>query len=200
MEERKIYLVRHGQIEIPVNKKIYLGQLDVDLNEKGIEQAQQLGLKMSNVSFEKIYCSSLKRTMKTAEIIGKHHDILPNTIDEFREIHLGEWEGLSFDEVKKKYPKEFEKRGKEIFHYCVLGGESFSDCNKRVMKKFYEILAETTGNLLIVAHAGVNRLILCNILEKPLENFFQIPQGYGCFNVIIQNCEKYEVTDINRSQ
>ncbi len=193
-----IYLVRHGEIEKEVDKKIYIGQLDVNLNKEGIKQSQRLSIKLQHIPFQKIYCSSLKRTIKTAEIISKNHGIEPEMVDEFREIDLGEWEGVSFNEIKGRYPNKFEKRGKNIIHYCVPGGESFYQCNQRVIKKFYELLYITKGDILIVAHAGVNRLILCNILGISLEKIFQMPQKYGCFNTIAENCGKLQVKNINQ--
>lgn len=198
MFERKIYLARHGEIENPKGKKLYLGHSDPDLNQTGIEEAEQLALLLQDISFAKIYCSSLQRTTRTAEIIAQYHDLTPKLLNQLLEIDLGDWDGLSFAEVKEEYPEEFRKRGEDIIHYRVSGGESFFDCNQRVMKKFNQLLATTTGNLLIVAHAGVNRLILCNILKKPLIDLFQIPQDYGCLNIIAQDGEELEIKEINR--
>ena len=101
-----------------------------------------------------------------------------------REIDLGEWEGLSFEEVERTYPEEFQKRGRDIVHYQPPGGESFFDCTKRVIPAFYSLLHATRGNILLVGHAGVNRIILCQVLGKSLADLFDIGQGYACLNLI----------------
>ena len=207
MEKRKwfkmgcrfIYLVRHGEIDKESDKRTYIGQIDLDLNRQGIKQAKNLGDKLKDIRFERIYSSSLKRAIKTAKIICAHHNVELEKIDEFREIKLGEWEGKSFDDIKKYYPNEFKERGENIIHYCVPGGENFYQCNQRAMKKFHRILSKVDGNILIVAHAGVNRLILCNVLGISLDKIFQIPQDYGCFNTIIDNRGKLKVKNINKN-
>jgi broad specificity phosphatase PhoE len=90
----------------------------------------------------------------------------------------------TFEEVRERYPEEFEKRGRDMVHYRPPGGESFLDCTARVIPVFFNILHATRGNVLIVAHAGVNRIILCQVLGVSLAKLFDIDQGYGCVNVI----------------
>jgi probable phosphoglycerate mutase len=197
--ERRVYLARHGALNILQDKKTYIGQLDIKLNEKGINQAERLALIFKDMLFTKIYCSDLLRTKTTAKIIAEGHNMKPIIVKNLNEIHLGDWEGLCFEEVKKNYPQEFDKRGKDIINYCIPGGESFLECSSRVMKAFNEIISSTQGNFLIVAHAGVNRMILCNILNIPLEQLFTIPQEYGCYNIILQREGKLSVEEINKT-
>lgn len=197
-KERRIYLVRHGALHILQEKKTYIGQLDVELSEKGIKQAKGLALTFKDMVFTEIYCSNLTRTKTTADIIAQNHNIKPTVIKDLNEIDLGVWEGLSFDEVKNNYPKEFDKRGKNIITYCTPAGESFLECSNRVIKAFNKIISNTQGDLLIVAHAGVNRMILCTILKIPLEELFTIPQEYGSYNVILEKEEKLSVEEINK--
>lgn len=197
--ERRIYLARHGALNILQDKKTYIGQLDVELSEKGINQARRLAITFKDVAFTEIYCSDLTRTKTTAKIIAQGHHIKPTIAKNLNEIHLGDWEGLLFDEVKKNNPEEFDKRGKDIINYCTPGGESFLECSNRVTKAFDEIISRAQGDVVIVAHAGVNRMILCSILNMPLEQLFTIPQEYGCYNIILQKEGKLSVEEINRT-
>ncbi len=197
VDERIIYLVRHGETEKGSKKKYFIGQLDLDLSPIGLKQVHDLALKFKDISLDHIYCSNLQRTIKTAQAIGAYHDILPTCIEDFGEIHLGSWEGRSFEEIKCHYPEEYDKRGKDIINYCTPGGESFFEFSKRVTKKFYEVIHTSKGNLLIVAHAGFNRSILCDILEIPLKNLFKISQDYCCINIISCFGGKFKVKKIN---
>jgi broad specificity phosphatase PhoE len=66
-----------------------------------------------------------------------------------------------------------------------------------VIPAFYEIIQSTRGNVLIVAHAGVNRIILSQVLGKSLDGLFEIDQDYGCLNVIRHRSQVFEVTLLN---
>src|SRR5208283_2442932 len=112
------------------------------------------------------------------------------------EINLGAWEGCTFADIEQRFPEEFRKRGSDIVHYRVPAGESFDDCNKRILAAFQDILEASTGNILIVGHAGVNRMILCHIMGMPLQDLFKIRQEYGCMNVIQESFTGLQVVKI----
>lgn len=183
-EPRTIYLVRHGTIQLPDAQRRYIGHYDVPLDERGMEQARCLRKRLEGVLLTGAYCSDLSRSRRTAEIIVNDRDILIHTRHDLREIHLGEWEGHTFMEIEQQFPHEFMARGSDILHYRISGGESFADCSKRILPAFREILKTSTGDILIVGHAGVNRIILCHGLGVPLHDLFKIRQEYGCMNVI----------------
>jgi len=184
MTVKTIYLVRHGLPQFPDDKKRFLGHFDIPLSEKGFTQARLLAAELSKIELTNIYCSDLKRTYQTAEIIGMPHKIQPKPLQQLREINMGKWDGLTFDEVKQTYPKEYDARGKDILNYCVPDGESFADCAKRVIQVFEQLLAQKDKNLLIVSHAGVNRIIIGHLIGLPLYNILRLGQDYGCLNII----------------
>jgi probable phosphoglycerate mutase len=76
-------------------------------------------------------------------------------------------------------------------------GESFRDLQKRVLPVFKEIVSAARGNVLIVAHAGVNRVVLCHVLGMPINHLFRIAQDYGCLNVIETRGNLFSVTSLN---
>ena len=186
-EPRTIYLVRHGKIQLSDEQRRYIGQYDAPLDETGIEQARCLRQRLGAAQITAAYCSDLSRSHRTAEIIADDKDIPIFVRKDLREIHLGEWEGCTFAEIEQRFPDEFRKRGADIVHYRVPGGESFDDCNKRVLMAFHDILETSTGNILIASHAGVNRIVLCFVMDMPLQDLFKIRQEYGCMNVIQEN-------------
>lgn len=197
MEKRIIYLIRHGCIRAVDHQRRYIGHSDIPLDEVGILQAQRLKSRLEHVRIQAVFCSDLSRSMQTAaEIVAqKHVSIIPRK--DLREICMGKWEGLTFSEIAQRFPKEFKERGQKIESYRVPGGESFNDCQIRVITALQNIMDTTTEDILIVGHAGVNRLILCSILGMPVANVFRLVQDYGCLNIIAYGQKGYQVQLIN---
>ncbi len=198
MKKRNIYLVRHGQINLN-KKKCYIGHMDIPLSNEGIEQAYKLQKCFATISLKNIFCSDLKRSIETAEIIANPHLLQPIRMKDLREIHMGSWEGLSFDTVKVNYPEAFRLRGEDIAHYRVPQGECFLQCQRRAVKTLENILACTEGEILIVSHAGFNRALLCKILGIPLSNLFKIGQDYGHYNILYGDTDIDKVKAINQN-
>jgi alpha-ribazole phosphatase/probable phosphoglycerate mutase len=181
----RLYLVRHGQVvgheRLPAN-----GHTDVDITEIGILQMEHLAGRLRHSDIDLIYSSDLQRTKKGAGIIGRHHDAPHRIIPEFRELCFGDWEGLDLEDIMQEYPGEMEKRRQDIVDYRPPGnGESMRDLSLRVMPRLMKMLRDEAGkDILLVAHGGVNRVILCSALGIDLANIFNIQQDYGCLNII----------------
>lgn len=178
-----IYLLRHGDSSQDKIKR-YIGQADLPLNAVGRAQASRWQRELAHVSLERIFCSDLSRSLETARIITKGRNEPVRPLHKLREINLGAWDGLSFADVQRLYPSEYERRGADMVTYRPPGGECFADLAARVVPLFVEIAHGLSGNLLIVGHAGVNMVIICHILGMPLENLFRIRQDYGCMSII----------------
>ena len=193
---RTIYLLRHGEIKSDGIRR-FLGQTDARLSPRGIDQARMWRDTFSETGFDGIYTSDLSRCADTARIIseGSGNDV--SLLPELREIHLGKLEGLPMEEVRNRFRHEWEARGKNIANYIPEGGESFSDLQKRVVPVIQDVSNRHEGNVLIVTHAGVNRVILCHILGMPLENLFRIDQAYGCLNLIKSFGDFFRIYGIN---
>jgi alpha-ribazole phosphatase len=140
-----------------------------------------------------VYCSQLSRAMKTAEIIAAPHGLQPIVQPDLRERSFGIWEGMSFTEIKERYPAEFEAWATNPLKYSPINGESTMEVRERAMQALDTILSRHSGeSIVIVAHGGVNRTMLCDILGIPLENIFRIEQNFGAVN-IIEFWERYPV-------
>lgn len=95
------------------------------------------------------------------------------------------WEGMTFIEIKDKYPHEFEAWMANPLEYCPAGGESTVNVGKRVAAAIEAIVDRHPGEAIAaVTHAGVNRIILCRFMGIPLENIFTIEQDCGAVNII----------------
>lgn len=185
MEERtRLFVIRHGETTLSSEFR-YVGHMDVDINENGIAQMNKLKERFHKEEINALFCSDLIRTIKGAEIIAAYHNIEPLACPDFREINLGVWEGLTRDEIIERYPQEYHQRLQDLAHYRIKGGESFKDLQLRVMKKLSTILNELKNkNILLVAHGGVNRVILFDALNLDLQQLTRIDQAYGCVNII----------------
>jgi len=180
-----LYLVRHGQV-VGFEQLRAIGHTDVDITEVGKIQMESLAERLRVVNIQAIYSSDLKRAETGARIIGRHHDVRHFIRPELRELYFGEWDGMPMVEINDDFPGEMERRRKDIKNYRPPGGgENMTDLSQRVMPCFQKILEEQKGKeILVVAHGGVNRIILCNALGIDLMNIFNIQQDYGCLNII----------------
>jgi probable phosphoglycerate mutase len=175
--------VRHGAI-ISVAGKAFIGQTEAPLSEEGVEQAWALRKWLQDVPFTRIISSDLSRSRRTAQIIAGRQGCPVDPVPALREINLGDWDGLGFQEIRQLFPEEFAARGRDMENWRPPRGESFVDCSARVRCALDEILGASQGNVLLVGHAGVNRLILCSALGIPVRNLHSIGQDFGCVNIL----------------
>ncbi len=191
---KRLVFIRHGEIR-QHSEKIFLGQTDVPLSERGKKQAENTAEELikQKVSVNRIYTSDLSRAFQTAEIIMKHlnrihgYRLEPSVIKEpkLREMCLGEWDGQLIREIKENYPEEYQKRGENLLTY-KFGNESenFYDLQYRALKGLKNILKreaeeqEGARDILIVSHRGVingirsylNHKDLGEEVNKPIAN------------------------------
>ena len=196
MGNASVFLLRHGDCRQDDVKR-YVGQGDLELNAEGRSQAAGWRAKLADVPFDGMFCSDLSRSWETASIIAQGRDQRVRPLSRFREISLGSWDGLPIGDVRRLYPLEYEKRGADMAYYRPPGGECFADVAARVIPLFEELVRSAAGNLLIVGHSGVNKVLLCHILGMPLENLFRIRQDYGCLNVIDNGKEGMRLRQMN---
>lgn len=184
MTVRMIYLMRHGKVQLADGERRYIGHTDIPLSPEGIDQARQLGGILSGLDIAGLYCSDLTRSRETVRQITAALALEPVARQDLREINMGDWDGLTLNEVAIRYPEEYAERGADFANYRISGGESFAECGRRALNALEEILASSAGNIAIVAHAGFNRTLLCQLLGLPFANMFNIPQDYCCINII----------------
>lgn len=181
----KLYLIRHGETEGAETKR-YKGHIDVPLSANGIEQIKRVADYLAEAkSLNALYCSDLSRAVKSAEIIAEPHGLKPIIMPALRERNFGLWEGMSFDEIKAKWPDAFNAWAANPLEFSPMDGESTIKVKERALKAFNDIIGKHQGeNIAIVSHGGINRVILCDLLGIPLENIFRVEQDYGCLNIV----------------
>jgi len=180
----RLYLVRHGQVaEGHTNR--YHGHNDIGLSPRGVKQFEDLAAQLAAIPLQGVYSSDLTRTIKGAEIISRGRGLASQIVPEFREVNFGAWEGLTFGEILEQYPSQLEARLRDLSSFRIPGGESLEDVEARALPRLRELLGRhRDAAFLIVAHAGINRVILCEALGLPLNHLFRLEQNYGCLNII----------------
>ena len=180
-----VYLIRHGETE-DADSRRYKGRIDVPLSENGVEQIKRLAdYFFQNSELKAVYCSGLIRSVRSADIIAEPYGLKPVIVEGLKERNFGVWEGMSFDEIKEKWPDAFDAWAKNPLRFSPMEGESTIEVRERALKAFDEIMKKHNGdNIAIVAHGGINRVILCELLGMPLENIFRIEQDFAALNVI----------------
>jgi len=169
---KKVYLLRHGETDWNKNFKIQ-GQLDIELNEKGVKDSIKTAEFISNFNtkIDMVISSPLQRSKFLTKEISKRFKLEPVYFDELKELDFGVWEGLSFDEVRQKYPDDLKKWIYEPQSAKIPEGESLSDLQNRVKKVIGFIKKENKENFVVVGHGVVNRIIILNLLGLPLGKY-----------------------------
>ncbi len=163
----------------------YLSYLKDVHDAAGSTEEQGAGKTEARPGLDAVYCSDLSRAVTSAEIIAGPHGLVPVKMPDLRERSFGVWEGMTFSEIKERFPGEFEAWADNPLAHSPVGGESTLEVKERVVKALNEILNRHIGDtIVVVAHGGVNRILICDILGMPLENIFRVEQDYGAVNVI----------------
>jgi broad specificity phosphatase PhoE len=196
LDRRVVLLLRHGDSRQDQLKR-YVGHTDTVLNERGRVQAERLRQELTEFPFSGFYCSTLQRSLETARIVAgkRSDDVIP--LPHLREIFMGLWDGQPMEEVRSSFPEEYRRRGEDPALHAAPGGESFTDLQRRVIPAFDDILRDSEGPILIVGHAGVNRVLLAHLLGMPLGNIFRLGQDYACLNVLVRENGLFRVHAMN---
>lgn len=159
-----IYVIRHGQTDYNLIGK-FQGQVDIPLNENGIAQAQKSAKELSEVKFDAVFSSPLKRALKTAQIVTTTEIKVDNRIIE---RSFGLLEG-------KTSVNDYENK---IDEYKI---ETIKHLQERVYSFLSEIITEykNCNNILIATHACTARMIECYFTNK---SYNEVTKNYKLGN------------------
>lgn len=181
----RLYLIRHGEVANALGKKVYNGQFDIDLSSNGYKQMEDVAGFLSDKPVRAVYSSDLKRTVIGAGMIADKHNLKLVQKRDLREKDFGRWEGLTYDQVAERYPDEWQAWLTDPVISRPRGGETFIEVQKRVIPELDRIISSHPGEeIIILAHGGVNRIVLCHALGLDLRYIFRIEQGYAAINII----------------
>jgi broad specificity phosphatase PhoE len=148
--------VRHGATDWNRLKRAQ-GQADIELNLEGHRQAIAAAEEFAHLNIDAVYSSDLKRSLDTARPIAEAHGLEVITDPDFREIDQGEWEGLSVDEIKERWPDLW---GPARHFSARPGGESPEQVRARALVGIRRVVERhPEGAVVIVSHGGTMRWI-----------------------------------------
>ena len=159
-------LLRHGQTPMSVQKR-YAGRTDAPLTEVGVQQAAAAAKRLASAGLGVIVTSPLRRTVQTAQAVAAVTGAAVVTDDGFRETDFGAWEGLTFAEVRERWPAEISAWLADP-DVAPPGGESFTDVSARVTGALDRVLAARAGQtVLIVSHVTPIKMLVAAALLAP---------------------------------
>lgn len=186
----ELYIVRHGETHWNKGKRLQ-GNLDIELNENGIQAARELADKLKDVPFDCIYHSPLVRAQKTAECLLKYQNCPLIADVRLQEMNFGVMQGKSFDEwfdQGKGYGSIL--KSDPVNYKAPQGGESIGELKKRAASFVKEVLENSKDNrVMIVAHGMLNQALVNVLEEREDKDFWQ--------SALQKNCEAtvYEFKD-----
>ncbi len=179
-----LVLLRHGESEWNRENR-FTGWVDVDLSERGREEAYQAGMLLRTVPIDCIFTSALRRAWRTAEIVREvigRPELPLERAEALNERHYGELQGLNKDEVRQHYGEEQFRRWRRSYDVAPPGGESLADTRQRVVAYYRQrIVPELLQgkNVLIVAHGNSLRALLMELEGIPPEEIPQVEVPTG---------------------
>lgn len=145
---KKVYLIRHALPDFPGGRRMCLGTTDIPLGETGLLQAAEMAKRLPEVTA--VFSSPLSRAVQTAEAIG-----MPITILEgLRELNAGEWDGLTFEEIRLRYPALYAARGHNK-QLPLPGAEDHAQGLARFTDAMEAAASLAPGDFAVVAHGGI---------------------------------------------
>ncbi len=169
-----VLLTRHGRTDRSEPEQ-YLGQrIDVGLSDAGRDEAARLAARLDGVAIDRIVSSPLARTSETAEIVAAGR---PVELDRrLAELDYGAWEGLTREEIERRFPGEHDQYEADPATHRVGAGESGRQVARRLAAMLNELLewAEAEGGgktCLVVGHSSTNRILLTLVMGVALRDY-----------------------------
>lgn len=160
----QLYLLRHGET-VYSRTGGYCGDLDPELTDNGQKMAQAFADAHSDIAWDAVFASPMRRTIATATPLCESVGIKMQLHDGLRELRYGQWEGLTNEFVKENYSKDYLHWLTEPAWNPPTGGETAVQLASRASFAIAEIQEQyPSGNVLVVSHKATIRVILCSLL------------------------------------
>ncbi len=190
----RICLIRHGETGWNASKRIQ-GQLDVELNEKGVTQAQVLAGAARDCEFAAIYSSDLMRAAETARHLAAGRALQVVTMTDLRERHFGDFQGLLNSEVQARWPDEFERYRSGDAQFDFFSGEALLPFRQRILAVFEALAAKHRGRqIAVVTHAGVLDVMYRQATARSIEAPRDFPIPNAVLNQFTRDARGWRVT------
>ena len=172
---RRLLLARHGQ-SVSNAMRRFQGVQDVPLSELGRRQAEALAGAFGQRRIAAVYSSPLQRARHTAELVAAAVQAPLRSVDDLRELSLGEWEGCTVEEVEARPGNPYACWVRDPVGSLPPGGEPLADVQGRMVRALADIeRAHPNGDdVLVVCHGGVISAYLAHCLGLPLSSIWRL--------------------------
>lgn len=193
-----LVLTRHGHVD-GINPARFRGQHDLPLTEQGHAEAAMTADRIaSQWQPVAVRTSPLKRCVVTGRLIAEACGLEPVISDGLQDLHYGDWQWKTHDEVKQRWPHLYASWHATPHLVRFPSGESLQDIVLRsadVIRAMIEGFPDDT--VVLVGHDSVNRALLLQLLDQPLSAYWKIAQDPCCINVIECNKDTIRIVSIN---
>ncbi len=171
----ELYITRHGETMWNLEKR-FQGWGNSELTERGRKMAKDLSKVLDENNIDMVFTSPLKRAMETTKIAVGSRNIPVVVLEDLKEMNLGEWEGISLDELKRDEPERVYRYWNEPDLYISEKGESFNEFIKRI-RRAYEAIINTKGfeKALVVTHGMTVKALMHVITGEDFKKFLKEP-------------------------
>lgn len=178
------YFLRHGETTWNAEGRL-CGRTDVPLSDVGRRQAQFLALRFKPILVKVLYSSPLSRALETARVIGQAIGREPVVDRRLAELNYGAWEGGTFEEIKRAAPNAYRAWDADPGSLAPSEGETGAQLIERVSPFLADVAQRhQSGNIVVVCHKTVCRLLACHIMGVPLSEYRRrIPMENAAVNI-----------------
>ena len=181
----RLFLVRHGETESN-RRGLALGRDDVPLTERGLWQVERLGRALAHEPLAAIYSSPLRRALDTARAVAAPHGLEVRIEERLVEMEIGEADGLTFAEVRSRYPGLLEAwTSEEGPRQAMPGGERLVDVQQRAWSAVNDLAARHGEEAVAaVTHNFVILSLLASALGIELAQFRRLRHSVAAVSVL----------------
>ncbi|MGA2987909.1 MAG: histidine phosphatase family protein [Terriglobia bacterium] len=192
------YFLRHGEATWNAEGRL-CGRTDVPLSEVGRHQAQLLAQRLQPIMVGALYSSPLGRALETARLIGRAIGREPVVDQRLAELNYGAWEGRTFEEIKRAAPAIYRAWDADPGSLAPPEGETGVHLIERVKPFLLEVAQRhQSGNIAVVCHKTVCRLLACHILGLPLSEYRRrVPMENAALNIFETREGIWRVVSLN---
>ena len=189
----RLYLIRHGQSAGNAEGR-FGGHGPTPLSKLGEKQAELVGQALAKEGITAIYSSDLSRAVQTAEPLSRILGLPVHQRSAFRERNVGVLEGLTFDESKETFPKDYYALINRNVHHVITNGESYRNLLRRSSGELWEILRDQMGGkVAIFSHTGAICFLTLHLMGAIRRDTKQTPW------IVTSNCgiNRFEIRGRN---
>lgn len=180
----EIVLVRHGETQFN-RLGVFRGRADVELNERGREQARCVARALGATPIAEVFSSPLRRALDTARVIAREHGLETRVEQAFNNIDLGEWQGVEKAVVERDYPDLWKIWVDDPERLAIPGGETLADVRKRTHSRALELVDKyREKRICIVSHRSALKVLAAALLGFREKYYWKLYLDNAAYSVL----------------